>query len=1112
MAIESLDEDPKAGSRFRFLAVIVLVSLVASTSRANAQFELDVQHAFPAARAVSPHGELTCAPDGTVYGVAGTTLTESVFKITPNGEVLTVRTFSAETDGFQLNAPLVLAPSGSIYGAAQSGGPAGGGTIFRLDPATGLLTRMAAFVPGAASAGYAPNALLLASDGNFYGTTSAGGANGAGVAFRMTPLGVVTVLHAFDLATEGRPASILVESAGGDMFGTTSSDNGPVPGVSTVFKMTPAGAVSVLHVLDGFGPTALTRASDGNLYGATRSGGTDLHGTIFRVTDTGVYTLLYEFAQSPDGSFPTDRPIQAADGNLYGTTTMGGPSGAGTLYTISLTGTYSQLHAFDAATEGKHPSGALVQAADGALYGAARDGGPYLQGTVFRATSAGMMSAVYPFLVSPEGIEPRAGLLRASDGNLYGTTFQGGTFGLGTVFKMTSSGAFTTLASFNEANLGVFPMAPLVQASDGNLYGTTIGRAGDPLFGYPGAVPATIFKVSPAGAVTRLVAFSVSELIGPVSAVVEASDGFLYGTTRGTYLSTRTTFGRIFRVSLAGDLTFLFDFAGSDLGSWPEGALVRATDGDLYGTTSSFFLRPGAGVFKVRLLPRGSYSTFKIHTFNLDVDGDFPAAGLVQATDGDFYGTTRGDSARPGTVFRMRADGSTSVLHAFTGVPDGATPLAALLQGADGAFYGTTQKGGEFDAGTIFRVTAAGDYSVLYSFTGGTDGGQPVGSLIQLPDGRFYGTTSTGGASGAGVVFRLRSVASNGQLTIDGPASGSIQPRFTVSGWAIDLGAPTGTGVNAIHLYATPAGGTHRFLGVASYGGVRNDVGAIFGEEFRNSAYSLEVPYLDPGTYTITAYAFSTVTGSFSIVRSVDVTVARSTVMALDGPADNSTVGQIFTIGGWAIDRAAPAGPGTDAIHVYLYPSAGPPIFLGVADRTDRADVAALFGPQFLQSGYSLTVSGTPLPAGAAQLVVYARSSVSGTFNNAVVVNVTVNATNSNPAMFIDEPANGVVIGNSLTVSGWSIDRGAPAGTGVSAIHAWALPTSGAPGAFLGVASYGLPRPDVGSVFGGQFTNSGYTLIADASGLAPGPYYIVVFSYSTVSNSFSFARFVTGVK
>jgi probable HAF family extracellular repeat protein len=360
----------------------------------------------------------------------------------------------------------------------------------------------------------------------------------------------------------------------------------------------------------------------------------------------------------------------------------------------------------------------------------------------------------------------------------------------------------------------------------------------------------------------------------------------------------------------------------------------------------------------------------------------------------------------------------------------------------------------------------------------------------------------------------LLTPVSNPAMAIDAP-TGTVGTTFTASGWAIDQGAPTGTGVTAIHIYATPSGGTQQFVGVAAYGNARSDIGSIFGSRFTNSGWALGGISLAPGSYTLTAYAFSTVTGSFSIARQAAIAVAgpiSDPVMMLDGPADNTAVGQTFTVSGWAVDLNAPAGPGTDAVHVYLFPSGGAHIFLGVAARKSRPDVASVFGPHFLNSGYELNVAGTPLPVGAAQLVVFARSTLTGTFNHAVSVAITVNATSSNPAMFIDQPANGAVIGASLSVSGWSIDRGAPAGTGVNAIHVWALPTSGAPGTFLGVATYGLPRPDIGSLFGAPFTNSGYALTADTSALPPNRYYIVVFSYSTVTNSFSFAAAVVGTK
>jgi hypothetical protein len=350
-------------------------------------------------------------------------------------------------------------------------------------------------------------------------------------------------------------------------------------------------------------------------------------------------------------------------------------------------------------------------------------------------------------------------------------------------------------------------------------------------------------------------------------------------------------------------------------------------------------------------------------------------------------------------------------------------------------------------------------------------------------------------------------------MSIDGPANGGvITGPFTASGFAIDKGAASGTGVTQVHVWATPNGGSPMFLGVATYGAARPDVGSIFGGRFTNSGWSLGGISLAPGTYTLTAYAFSTVTNSFSIARSVTITAVlpqSNPLMSVDAPTPNSTVGQTFTIAGWAIDRAATSGVGTDAVHAWVFPTSGAPArFVGSAGRTSRPDVAAAFGAQFLQSGYSLNVTAGAVPPDTYLLVVYARSTVTGTFNKYVALNITVSATVSNPALFVDRPAPGSTIGGVITISGWALDRGAASGPGVNDIHIWALPTSGAPGTLLGAGAYGLSRPDVGALFGAQFTNSGYTLTVDIGSVPPGSYNIVVFARSTVTGTFSFARAV----
>lgn len=212
---------------------------------------------------------------------------------------------------------------------------------------------------------------------------------------------------------------------------------------------------------------------------------------------------------------------------------------------------------------------------------------------------------------------------------------------------------------------------------------------------------------------------------------------------------------------------------------------------------------------------------------------------------------------------------------------------------------------------------------------------------------------------------------------------------------------------------------------------------------------------------------------------------------------------QPFAVAGWAIDLGASSGTGVSTVHVWAYPNPGSgesPVFLGVAAPASRPDVGAAFGAQFTMSGYGLVVRG--LRPGLYRIAAFALSTVNGTFN-AEVVTLTVTAS---PAMFVDAPVAGAVLGQPFFIGGWAIDRAAAVGPGVATLHIWAYPLAGGPPIFLGVADYGRLRPDVAAAFGVQFQNSGWGLIA--GGLPPGAYNLAVFSYSYVSASFSLARVV----
>jgi YD repeat-containing protein len=339
-------------------------------------------------------------------------------------------------------------------------------------------------------------------------------------------------------------------------------------------------------------------------------------------------------------------------------------------------------------------------------------------------------------------------------------------------------------------------------------------------------------------------------------------------------------------------------------------------------------------------------------------------------------------------------------------------------------------------------------------------------------------------------------------MAIEAPAnSATVKTPFVVSGWAIDETVPTGTGVDMIHIYATPTGGSAQFLGAGTYGQARPDIGALYGSRFTNSGYTFTAA-LTPGSYTLTVYARNSATGVFNQAQTVVVTVAPANPqMALESPAAGWHLPQPFNVTGWAIDLGAGAGTGVNLVEVYAYPNPGsgtPPIAMGAAAYGGaRTDIAQSYGAQFLNSGYTKEIRG--LTPGVYQLLVQARSTVTGTINQSRVVTLTVYA---NPTGWLDTPANGTTINQTFTVGGWAIDLAAASGTGVSTIHVWAHPTSGAPSIFLGVPTYGGARPDVGAYYGSQFTNSGYGLTAS---LAPGGYQIVAYAWSTVTQSFNSA-------
>jgi uncharacterized repeat protein (TIGR03803 family) len=368
------------------------------------------------------------------------------------------------------------------------------------------------------------------------------------------------------------------------------------------------------------------------------------------------------------------------------------------------------------------------------------------------ASQAQTETVVYNFTDQSDGGQPVAGLIRDSAGYLYGTTYQGAG-GYGTVFKTDVNGHLKTLHGFTNQVDGGGPQDGLIRDSAGNLYGTAAyGGTGTCSCG-------TLFKIDSSGKFTVLHTFTGGhDGAVPLTGLVQDAAGNLYGTT---YQGGDFSYGTVFRVSPTGGFTVLHQFTNGPDGGGPSGDLIRDSAGSLFGTTrqgaSGSCFYPGCGVvFKIDHL--GVFTT--LYAFTGGSDGGAPLAGLVRDSQGNLYGTTSNGGlgicfSGCGVVFMLDSSNTFSVLHSFGFNIDGGEPVAALVRDSAGNLYGTTVVGGTSGWGTAFKIDAAGNFTLLYTFTNGSDGGSPRGRLNIDRAGNLFGTTGTGGGSSYGTIFKI---------------------------------------------------------------------------------------------------------------------------------------------------------------------------------------------------------------------------------------------------------------------------------------------------------------------------------------------------------------------
>jgi len=521
------------------------------------------------------------------------------------------------------------------------------------------------------------------------------------------------------------------------------------------------------------------------------------------------FTSLYSFCSQSncaDGSAPYAGLVQAIDGNFYGTTFRGGVSGVGTAFNISASGTLTSLHSFNG-SDGLNPSAGLVQASDGSFYGTTVTGGFINNGNAFQMTPSGMVSQVYSFC-SQQGCVGRvawAGLVQGADGNFYGATQQGGNgscsglgVGCGVIFKLTPGGTLTALHAFSGPD-GVAPYAGLVQGADGNFYGTT-----------------------------------------------------QYGGTGNNNVCIENSnlgCGTVFKITPSGTLTTLYNFCSQPNcadGYSPQAVLVQAADGNFYGTTQWGGTTQGNGNGTIfRITPSGAYTS--LHSFaGYPTDGAHPIGGLIQATDGNFYGTTPAGGANflGGTIYRMTPNGTVTTLYSFCALSqcaDGSDSYATLLQGTDGNLYGTTTDGGTScnggfcGFGTVFKLSVG-----LAPFLKLQPGSGGVGTPVTILGTNLSGATSVT-FNGTPAAFH---VVSSGAITTTVPAGATTG--------TVQVSTPSGTVNSPTDFLVT---GALQFVAVAPCRLVdtRGTGGPIAGGTSRN----FTVPQLGGCNIPLTAAAYS---------------------------------------------------------------------------------------------------------------------------------------------------------------------------------------------------------------------------------------------------------------
>jgi uncharacterized repeat protein (TIGR01451 family) len=836
----------------------------------------------------------------------------TVFKVTAGAtSPTTLVSFNGTNGAYPVYDSVTVDANGNLFGTTNSGGASGDGTVFEIQAGTAIITTLANF-NGANGANPRCTVAVDSSD-DVFGTTDDGGASSDGTIFEIKA-GTITNLATFTGTNGSTPEGTLALDSSGDLFGTTEGYNSSTYSDGTVFELKAGSTIiSTLASFNGgnganpYGGVILD--GSGNIFGTTEAGGSSNEGTVFEIK-AGTFTTLASFTGS-NGELPYAGVTLDPSGDLFGTAAAGGTSGDGTVFEIGSGTTSITTLASFTGSNGNGPEAAVTLDGAGDIFGTTYSGGTGGSGAVFEiASGTTSITPLASFSSGNVGVGPEGGFAVDASGDVFGTTMSGGASNDGTVFEAASgSTSITTLASFSGTN-GQNPEAALTIDAGGNLFGTTEGGGanGD----------GTVFELqSGSSSVTDVANFNGTNGDSPSTPVILDSSGNIFGTaTEGG----ASGIGTVFEIkSGTSSITALASFT-STTGEDPYGGLTRDAGGNLFGTTSQGGSSNGGTVFEIK---SGTSTISKVAGFTSST-GEYPYAGLTLDASGNLFGTTYSGGSGYGTVFEIKSGTSTITKVASFTSTTGENPEASVIFDSSGNLFGTTTDGGASGYGTVFEIKSGTTTITALTSFNGDNGASPYANLTLAPDGDLYGSAYEGGDAGSGTVFVLSPITA----TVTDNAGGSSITHST---------GTTVPGTNAVYTVVVSNPGPFAASSVAVSDplptGVTSFTWSGDGNTNVSGPINDTIASLAPGgsiTYTVTGTISPSATGSLSNTATVSVTgtnSANNTATDTDTlkPQNDVAVTVADNDGGSSTGPSTgTAAPGTNITYTIVVSNSGP--------------------------------------------------------------------------------------------------------------------------------------------------------------------------------------------